>query len=272
METYCGKSCDNCRYVAELNCPGCKNGPGKVAFGDCKIGKCCREKGHAECEGCDFKRNCGLWIGRMSAPQQRIEDQKEAQEKKAEYERLSTVYGKWLWALFWLYIGVQVVSLLGNVDALSTVSSIGLLVGDVIMLFIFIKLGSVNEYYKETLPWGVVSAVLKVAQLFILSKSLLVTSILSIALIVINLIFIYKKFVAYEETAEPVDYVLAQKWKNLWTWYIATIIGAPLSMLLALMMPGAITLLLVLAFSIVAIVVAVFEIVYVYRTAMLYRE
>ncbi len=272
METYCGKTCDSCRYAAELNCPGCKAGPGKVAFGDCKIGKCCREKGHTECEGCDFKRNCGLWIGRMSAPQQRIEDRKEEQEKEAEYEQLSAVYGKWLWMLFLLYIGVQVVSLLGNIDALSKISSIGLLLGDIIMLVIFTKMSQVNEYYKDTLLWGVISAVLKIAQIFLGSRTLLITTVLSIVLIIINLIFIYKKFIAYEETAKPVDYVLAQKWKGLWTWYIGTTIGVPASMLLAVIAPGAITLLLVFACSVGALVVAIFEILYVYRTAMLYRK
>lgn len=44
------KNCDECTYKAELFCSGCQSGPGRVIRGDCKLARCCREKGHETCE------------------------------------------------------------------------------------------------------------------------------------------------------------------------------------------------------------------------------
>ena len=49
-ETYCGKSCAECTKKEELNCMGCKTGPGRPFGGDCELAKCVRDKGHETCE------------------------------------------------------------------------------------------------------------------------------------------------------------------------------------------------------------------------------
>ena len=45
-ETYCGKSCAECTKKEQLNCSGCKAGPGRQFGGDCELAKCVRDKGH----------------------------------------------------------------------------------------------------------------------------------------------------------------------------------------------------------------------------------
>ena len=48
-ETYCGKSCEECTKKEQLDCSGCKTGPGRQFGGDCELAKCVRDKGHETC-------------------------------------------------------------------------------------------------------------------------------------------------------------------------------------------------------------------------------
>ena len=71
-ETYCGKTCAECTKKEQLNCSGCKAGPGRQFGGDCELSKCVRDKGHETCDTCGFKGNCGTLRSRESMPDYRI--------------------------------------------------------------------------------------------------------------------------------------------------------------------------------------------------------
>lgn len=45
-DTYCGKLCEDCQFKDNLQCPGCKTGPGKTWMTECELAKCCMDKGH----------------------------------------------------------------------------------------------------------------------------------------------------------------------------------------------------------------------------------
>lgn len=40
-DTYCGKLCEDCQFKDNLQCPGCKTGPGKTWMTECELAKCC---------------------------------------------------------------------------------------------------------------------------------------------------------------------------------------------------------------------------------------
>lgn len=48
-DTYCGKLCEDCQFKDNLQCPGCKTGPGKTWMTECELAKCCMDKGHQNC-------------------------------------------------------------------------------------------------------------------------------------------------------------------------------------------------------------------------------
>ena len=82
-ETYCGKTCSECRSKEELNCPGCKYGPGREIHGDCKLARCCRTKGHEVCDTCSHYTTCGTFRGRARIPEDRISSLKREADRKA---------------------------------------------------------------------------------------------------------------------------------------------------------------------------------------------
>lgn len=103
QETYCGKSCTACPHREELDCPGCKSGPG-MAFGDCEIARCCREKNHADCKTCTSWNGCGLRAGREQEPVIRLKRSEREAQKKQELQGNAPVLVRWISVLFWLFI------------------------------------------------------------------------------------------------------------------------------------------------------------------------
>ncbi len=272
METYCGKSCEKCTYKTELACPGCKEGPGRAGSGDCKIGKCCREKGHAVCEGCDFKQRCGHWIMKDTAPKARMEEAKEAEEKETEFNRLAAVYGKWLWRLFWVRIAAEILGLFGMLEALELFSSLACTACGIAGLIFYKRMASVNEYYKLAARWGMILTILNGVNDVLPESQTILKLVYTLILIVPGLIASYYKYVAFEETAKPTDYVLAQNWKNIWSWNIGLLIATPVAAGVAVLFPMAVTVLLVYATLIAQLVVSILEFVYLYQMAKLYRD
>ena len=113
-ETYCGKTCSDCGRREELNCPGCKTGPGRPYDGDCILAKCTRKKGHETCETCIYSNTCGTLRGREGMPDQRIRKMEADKQRKAMLVKRSEVMGKWLWIHFWLAVPSVIASLLGS--------------------------------------------------------------------------------------------------------------------------------------------------------------
>ena len=113
-ETYCGKSCEECTKKEQLNCSGCKTGPGRQFGGDCELAKCVRDKGHETCETCGFKGNCGTLRSRESMPDYRIRKIESEKMRKAAIAKRAPVLGKWLWIIFWLIIPSTFGSIMAN--------------------------------------------------------------------------------------------------------------------------------------------------------------
>lgn len=66
-DTYCGKLCEDCQFKDNLQCPGCKTGPGKTWMTECELAKCCMDKGHQNCTTCSYSTSCGKLRGRITS-------------------------------------------------------------------------------------------------------------------------------------------------------------------------------------------------------------
>lgn len=81
-DTYCGKLCEDCQFKDNLQCPGCKTGPGKTWMTECELAKCCMDKGHQNCTTCSYSTSCGKLRGRDNEPERRLERRSYEQEKQ----------------------------------------------------------------------------------------------------------------------------------------------------------------------------------------------
>lgn len=276
-ETYCGKSCLECTYKEELNCPGCMAGPGKRYYGDCSLAKCCADKGHLTCETCQNSGHCGTYRNRTDMPEQRI---KRREAEFAERKRLAQrapILGKWLSVLFWLVIPSTVASLMTNENIVSAVPALfipGIILQAATVLvytFVLLQLGKLEERYQTAALCGLISSgVTILLNLFTGGENAGWTLLITIPASIVSMAAKYNEFNAHSEVLVGVDSDLCYQWSLLWKWYIgcyAAILGSVLLVAIAALLG----VLVMLAAAIGIIVVGILEMVYLYKTAKLFR-
>lgn len=281
-ETYCGKSCAECVQKEQLNCQGCKFGPGRQFGGDCKLAKCVMEKGHETCETCSFKGNCGTLRGRENIPDDRRRKMEAEAARKAEAAKQAPILSKWLWIIFWLIIPSSIGGLLTNQTIVQYVPGLNF-PGQIINTICFViygvallKLAGVDDRYKKAgiylLIRGGVSIVVALAVgTTNAAQTPPWTLLLTIPAAIIALIGEYNEYMGHSAVLTGVDNELSEKWATLWKWYIGLFLGMFGCILVMLLIPilGALAL---IAAAIGILVVAILKLVYLYRTAKFFRE
>jgi len=276
MNTYCGKNCEECTYKAELSCTGCQSGPGRAISGDCKLAGCCREKGHATCETCELKRNCGKWLDKGSIPKQRIERRIELQKEQEMMARRAPFLGKWLWILFWLVVPSEISGIMTMdkvVEAFPLLRIPGLVLGIVCSLvysLILLRISSEHESYRLSGLIGIGCTVLEAGILVLGSTGGLVVFISLIKNVVV-LFVKYHEFKAHGESVYPVDTKLSLCWEWLWKWKLYSIAGLTGSIVL-MIISRFLGVVLLYASLIFVVVISVLKVVYLYRTAKAFRS
>lgn len=278
-ETYCGKNCAECSKREELNCQGCKAGPGRQFGGDCELAKCVRDKGHETCETCGFKSNCGTLRSRESMPDYRIRKIESEKMRKAAIAKRAPVLGKWLWIIFWLIIP----STIGSIMAHETTAKIlpglfmpGQIINAICSLIygaILLKLGSEEDRYRTAGICALIAGASSALAAMINGGSEGATWILifTIPAAIVAIVGEYNEYMAHSVVLSGVDNELSEKWEVLWKWYIGLFAGIFGSILLMLIIPvlGAIA---VIGTTIGTVVVSILKLVYLYRTAKIFRE
>ena len=278
-ETYCGKTCAECGRKEELNCPGCKTGPGRCIGGDCILAKCARGKGHETCETCIYSSTCGTLMGKNSIPDQRIRKIEAEKQHKAMLVKRAEVMGKWLWIMFWLMIGANVPALLSNdyfaqhLPGLYLAGAICGLLFNLACCLILLKLGREYDGYRVAGILFLVGSVISALRGIInwMNPDAVGLVLLSLPAAVANIAATYQEYIAHSAVLVGVDDVLSEKWGALWRWYIRCYLG----MFGCVVLMGFAPLLgvvLVFAAIIALLVMAIMEIVYLYRTAKIFRE
>lgn len=278
-ETYCGKSCAECTKKEQLNCSGCKNGPGRQFGGDCELARCIRSKGHETCDTCGFKGNCGTLRSRESMPDYRIRKIEAEEMRKAAIAKRAPVLGKWLWIIFWLIIPSTIGSLMANETTAKILPGLfmpGQIINAICSLTygaILLKLGSEDDRYRTAGICALIAGASSALAAIINGGSDGATWILIFTLpaAIVALVGEYNEYMAHSAVLSGVDNELSEKWEVLWKWYIGLFLGMLGCILLMLIAPvlGAIA---ILGCAIGTVVVGILKLVYLYRTVKIFRE
>lgn len=278
-ETYCGKSCAECAQKEGLNCPGCRPGPGRQFGGDCELARCCRDKGHEVCETCGFKGNCGTLRSRESMPDHRRRTQEAEAQRRAAISQRAPDLGKWLWVIFWLVIPSAVASVLTNDTVVSMAPALKL-PGSILQTacsiaygVILLKLAVHEDRYRTSGICALVTGAccLLTAVITGAGETPAWTLLFTLPAAIVALVGEYNEYMAHSGVLTGVDSELSDKWHKLWGWYILFMVALVLSLLLVMIIP-ILGLLVTLASTIGISVVSILKLVYLYRTAKLFRE
>lgn len=276
--TCCGKNCEDCPHQEALSCPGCEKGPGSPVHGDCEIAKCCREKGHKACGTCGFRESCNKLRGSGDMPARRIRAREAEAAKRAEIARTAPFFGKWLWLLFWLIVPGTVASLLENN---LTAGLPGLYFTGLVLSFlvntaygvILLKLSAENRRYRTAGICCLIGAIAAglAALLSPGGESSGWTLVITLPAAVVGFVGEYQEYQGHAEILLPVDPLLSGKWELLWKWYIGAF-GAMIGSILVVLIIPILGALVLIAAAIAVVVVSIMKLVYLYRTAKLFRE
>ena len=276
-ETWCGKHCSECSKKEELNCPGCKAGPGRSWSGDCEIAVCCRDKGHESCDTCTNSRFCGKRSRKDGMPEYRARKLAAEAEKRAEFERLAPVMGKWLWLLFWMIVPSTIATVL-SIESLAVVAPpiyrVGKALGvvcSVLYGLILLRLAREKATYKTAGILRLVTAVVSLLLVLVSKGNAAGASLLiSIPGGIVGLVATYQEYMAHADALKGVDEFQSNSWRLLWKWYIGLFIAAFACLVVVAIAP-VFGLLLMLAALIGEAIVGIVAIVYLYRTAKAFR-
>lgn len=278
-ETLCGKSCDECNKKEQLNCSGCKTGPGRQFGGDCEIAKCIRSKGHESCDTCSFKANCGTLRSRESMPDYRIRKIEAEEMRKAVIAKRAPILGKWLWIIFWLIIPSSIGSFMSH-ETIAKIMPGLLLPGQIINAIcsltygaILIKLGSEEDRYRTAGICALIAGASSTAAAIVNGVSEGATWILIFTLpaAIIALFGEYNEYMAHSIVLTGVDNDLAESWELLWKWYIGLFLGM-FGCILAMLIAPILGAIAIFGCAIGIVVVSIKKLVYLYRTAKIFRE
>ncbi len=276
-ESYCGKSCAECREFTEQRCPGCKDGPGAAWSGDCTIAGCCRSKDHANCETCTQLPSCRLNAGRYDMPGERRQRGELAAQRRERAAAHAKRLSRWLNLLFWLVIVRIIVVLIGN-DTVQELAP-GLYWPSLVLGWLYsacygailLILSPANARYRTAGAILLAVTAVDVASVFAVDPDGPFIILAGLAVVILQLVGEYNELYGHSEVLEGVDDGLSENWRYLWKWqvyaFIAIIGGALLAAAFAI-----IGLICVLLGTIALLVVSVMKLVYVWRTAKAFKK
>lgn len=272
--SYCGKICDECLQKDELNCRGCKSLYGSCAS-ECEIADCAKRKFHEKCETCSANSVCSKLSNRFTVPDSiMLRREREAAEKE-KFKKNSAILGKWLWLMFWLIVPNAIASFLELEFFGKAVNIVGIVITAVCMLMyglFMLKLQDVNYDYKSAALYSIAAAVVNGIYSIIGGFTDIGNFglLFSIPAAIIGLIGAKKEYSSHAEVLFHVNNELSEKWIKLWKMYVISIavtIGGAVFVLF-----GLIGLLITLAGVILAVIVSIKQLIYLYNTAKLFKS
>ena len=210
-------------------------------------------------------------------PRRRLRELEERQQRQDWLDRNAPVLAKWLWLLFWLVIPRTLAETLTLDEVASSFPAAGT-VGEVLGALASLAYGvflwqlrTVGGRYRTAALCSLVSSAGSAVILFAVPEESGLWWALSLPAAVLELVSVYQECNAHADVLEGLDDRLAGKWRLLWRWKIGLLLGIFGSVLLMLL-SVLLSLLVMLAIAVGAIVVAVLQLVYLYRTAKLFRQ
>lgn len=277
----CGKSCDSCLHRQELNCPGCIHQSPASLSHTCEIAQCCWTMNYGQCRDCQYfdgcyKRQKREQMAASTARQRRMDE-----ERRTRLNARAREIGNKLWILFWLTIPIMIGNLLsdsGGSPIASVIGWVGLLVSfgcTLAQILILIRLGRVSHHYKIS-GWCSVGLMLLGALMIILGYLITDTGLASTPIIIVSLVDLslsllklYHYYHGHMDILSGYDNNLQARWEQIWNWNLVCLLTFGGS--IVFMFISVIASLLTLASSIGIIVLAVVEMVFLYKTAAFFH-
>lgn len=258
IKTYCGKTCEQCQDKQLGYCIGCTidSEKEKGKSNSCNVARCCVEKQHSSCWKCGDRSFCTTYFGVISP--------------------YASMLGKWIFILLLLIVPSLVASVMTSDSMVSLIPSIelpGIIVGivsELIYGLVLLKLATANSSYKMA---GILYIVVQIIAIgcYVIEEVSIWSTVLSLVMAVVALISEYCEINAHSAVLTDIDDDLAAKWNCLWYWNIAMITALIIGTLLIFVM-AALGVLLVLASVIMSIVIGILKLVYLYRTANMFKS
>jgi len=275
MSAYCKKDCDNCQYKEEIGCFGCKNG----FLGDentCEISLCCKEKGHDECEGCNYSEGCYKLRSKEYMPQKVIDKIEREKEAEIKLKEDAVILAKYTSVLFWLVVPSMFSGFL-TTEALfggTFISTFGSAIGvfcSFIYAFSLFKLKNVKERYKTAGICCFISTIFSMFLGLVNENNAIWMLMILIPVGIISIVGTYNELTAHSEALSGVDNELSGKWSSLWSWYKISLL-VMLSAIVCMIIVPVLGALALLAGLIILIVIEILQIVYMYKTQKRFKE
>ena len=210
------------------------------------------------------------------------EYKKGLRERKAKN---AVVLGKWVTVMFWLQIASLIAGVLADdvFDGLPAIQTVGSFATYGIMIansIILIKLKAVEDWFGKAGVCYLVSGLSGfVIALFLLGDAIALSSLLAIAMMIVQMRGNYSECTGYEIVLRDVDDDLSGKWARQWKLEIActlTVLVSAVVLLVSAIAGGGVLAILAgivtLGASIGALVFGIMRLVYLYRTAETFRN
>ncbi len=255
-ESYCGNDCSACQYKSELNCPGCKEGPGRFPGGECSISRCCRKSNLEKCNQCKETVGCAIREGKNKEAQLRIERKKRLADKARKA-------GPLLAFVFWLIIPSTIASVMSNFQN-STVVTAGYIISAIcsfIGAIVMIELKDVCSEYGTAGVCSLIVAALNALQTFVGTIPFS-----NLAIIVLGLVSMYNECTAHSALIVDFDCSLSENWDFFWKMYRGLFIAIAACIILAFIVP-VLSIIGLLVIILATIALAIYKLVLLYQTA-----
>jgi len=270
---FCEKDCTQCGMREELNCPGCRMGPGNEMYGDCGIAGCCRKHKWENCGACPKRIGCTELAVKELLPARR-KTRHELRSSRAEVMGTRAPFlRKCFWALFWMTLLPGFLPSLIETEgrqyyALRCVDQV------MVLLAAIIVIAMAKEERGYQLP-GCLLAGLAVhdflMNLFTVTEPPLWSVLTSLVTPYVKIAAIWLLFEAHAETASDLGGGLTMKWKRLRKWSAGSILTAELCNYLMIFGPILFTVIAGIA-VLVMVVAEIVELVYLARMAKGYKR
>jgi len=218
-------------------------------------------------------------MGRDRAPEERQQRADGERQRRLALDRRAPLLGKWLWVLFWLFIPSEIGGLMSNDTVAAAFPAVGM-AGELLGVLcglacaaILWRLREAGERYGTAAVWQLISAAAAVLLVVVSARDADggLTILIELPVLVVSILAVYQEYNAHADVLEGVDDGLSAAWRKLWKWYIGLLAGM-FACVLLVAIAGWLGVLALLADMIGVIVVSVLKLVYLYRTAKLFRE
>lgn len=185
---------------------------------------------------------------------------------------------KWMRILFWLIIISTAANLLTSenvTNAAPPLASAGQILNIAVNVaygVVLLKIASESMNYRNSAICRFITVAVAIAVIPISDNTEFFIAIPVVILsIVMDMVGEYYEFMGHAEVLRGADRTLSYKWLTLWKWYIGTFLGMIGGTVLAVMIP-LIGLIVVLASTVGTLVISIVKIVYIYKTAGVFRN